>query len=350
MIPKHLIRRLSRDRVPISATIELTHHCNWRCVHCFVVNAEAVPCAELTTEEVQRVLGELHDLGSFFLCLTGGECLLRADFVDIVRCAADLGFAISISSNASLVTESLADELVAAHVIEFQCSLLGATPEVHDGITGIAGSHAAAWRGIDILRDKGINVFPKTPVMNRNFDDLEQIREQTKRYGLLWMTSCLLFPRWQGDREIAKLRISDEQMAELFRMQIRWSEEDKFDRNEDRVPDEEATSQCGAGVSTVTIEADGSVTPCQAYPTSAGNIREAALSEIWRQGAVFEELRTTYDQACTSADYDGPGANWLCPLFELREAGQGEGGAEELLRFNRIRLSQIGEDQGSARK
>ena len=76
---------------------ELTHRCNLRCQHCYIVRNNKK--AELTYKEICRVIDEVRKEGCLWLCLTGGEPLLREDFLDIYSYAYKKGFIITIFTN-----------------------------------------------------------------------------------------------------------------------------------------------------------------------------------------------------------------------------------------------------------
>ena len=77
-------------RRPIVGQFELTHRCNLRCRHCYIVNNHQK--RELTYVELCRIFDEVHAEGCLWLCLTGGDPLLREDFQDIYRYAYRKGF------------------------------------------------------------------------------------------------------------------------------------------------------------------------------------------------------------------------------------------------------------------
>ena len=66
---------------PINGQLEITLRCNLRCVHCYVIEDESKE--ELTLPEITNILDQIHQEGCLWLCLTGGEPLLREDFLDI---------------------------------------------------------------------------------------------------------------------------------------------------------------------------------------------------------------------------------------------------------------------------
>ena len=79
---------------PIHGQIELTYRCDFRCPYCYLK-----PCQsdnyynnELSFKEWKRIMGQLHREGCMSLTLTGGDPLLREDFVDIYSYAKAKGF------------------------------------------------------------------------------------------------------------------------------------------------------------------------------------------------------------------------------------------------------------------
>src|SRR4051812_26953539 len=88
--------------VPLGAHVDLTWRCNERCVHCYLDHEDP---AELTLDEIRRLLDSLADAGVFFLTLSGGEIFLRRDLEQIVAHARARSFDIKLKTNALLIGE-----------------------------------------------------------------------------------------------------------------------------------------------------------------------------------------------------------------------------------------------------
>ena len=87
------------QRAPISGTFELTMRCNLDCVHCYgrlPVDDEQSQCRELCFSEVCALLDDAAQAGCLWLLFTGGEPLVRPDFVDIYTYAKEKGFLITL--------------------------------------------------------------------------------------------------------------------------------------------------------------------------------------------------------------------------------------------------------------
>jgi HAD superfamily hydrolase (TIGR01490 family) len=82
----------TKNTIPLDVCLELTHHCNFRCQHCYIPDFLAPDL--LSTERVFGLLEELAEMGTLYLTLSGGEMLLRKDWYEIGRRARDLGFAL----------------------------------------------------------------------------------------------------------------------------------------------------------------------------------------------------------------------------------------------------------------
>ena len=72
-------------RVPVNATIEVTHRCPLTCAHCYnnlPMNDAGARAGEMTLDEHRHVIDELAELGCLWLLYTGGEIFARADFLE----------------------------------------------------------------------------------------------------------------------------------------------------------------------------------------------------------------------------------------------------------------------------
>ena len=159
------MERAAQHLVPFQVTLELTYRCNLSCKHCYV----DVPSRdELSFSEMKGILDQLARAGTLYLLLTGGEILVRHDFLAIARLARTLGFQLILLTNGTLMTPMMAEEIAKLKPLLVGVSLHGATPDTHDLITGRPGSFEATLRGTDLLRCSGVNVALHTVLMDSN--------------------------------------------------------------------------------------------------------------------------------------------------------------------------------------
>lgn len=107
----------------------ITGHCNYRCKHCYM-SAPDAKFGQLSHAQVMDIVQQLIDCGIRQVSLTGGEPLVRRDFLQIVDAllAGDIQIT-TIYSNGKLVTDELLDALAFRGIHpEFNMS--------HDGVEG----------------------------------------------------------------------------------------------------------------------------------------------------------------------------------------------------------------------
>lgn len=139
----------------------VTGKCNYRCKHCFLSAPENTG-EETTFEQCVHVVEQLAECGVTCLSLTGGECLVRSDFLPIVDKILEAGIHIAtIYSNGKLVKEPLLRELRHRGIFpEFNMSYDG--KGWHDWLRGMAGAEEAVLEAFSLCRSMG---FPTSAEM-----------------------------------------------------------------------------------------------------------------------------------------------------------------------------------------
>ena len=143
-------------RVHTDLRLSLTDRCNLRCTYC--MPAEGLPWLPkpelLTDDEIVRLVGIAAALGVRSVRLTGGEPLLRPGLPGLVARLAELGVALSVTSN-GLALGKLARPLADAGLRRVNVSLDTLRPERFAAMTRrdrwsdvVAGLEAAAAAGL----------------------------------------------------------------------------------------------------------------------------------------------------------------------------------------------------------
>ena len=105
-------KKVTEQRIPLSGSIDLTHRCNLRCIHCYLGNKEVINGKreeELSTTQWISIIDQITDAGCLYLLITGGEPLLRKDFGAIYRHAKTKGLMVTVFTNGTLITDDLLD-------------------------------------------------------------------------------------------------------------------------------------------------------------------------------------------------------------------------------------------------
>src|SRR5436305_3540798 len=145
-------QRALRMGVPLSVHLDVTYRCNERCIHCYLDHDDH---GEMTTAEIKDVLKQMADAGVFFLSLSGGEVMMRRDFLDIVEYARSLMFNVKVKTNAVMIGRDEARRLRQLGVEQIQISVYSHRPEVHDAITKLPGSLKRTMAAIKFLKAEG---------------------------------------------------------------------------------------------------------------------------------------------------------------------------------------------------
>ena len=147
--------RFYESRYIKSAHWSVTGRCNFCCRHCYM-SAPDAKFGELSHEETISIVDQLAECGIMSVSLTGGECLVRRDFLDIVDRLMGHGILIkTIYSNGALVNETLLSALDSRGIHpEFNMSFDG-VDGWHDWLRGIDGAAEMLDRAFKLCRQMG---------------------------------------------------------------------------------------------------------------------------------------------------------------------------------------------------
>jgi len=282
------IASVLKKRVPDQSSIGITMRCPNKCIHCGAADIIADP--ELSLDEVNRVVDESIELGSYLISFDGGEPMLRHDLADMVRHVdKSRAIATSFSSGYGLTPEK-AKELKAAGLYAVRISIDSPRQEEHERVRGRAGSYEDAMKGIDNALAAGILTDMFVVVSPDNIDELEDFYTLAENKGMHEMSlyEIIAVGRWL-DHEDETIGPND--VDRLGRFQ---KDKNKL-RDGPRItafpffmgPD---MFGCFAGRRWVHITSGGDVLPCAYTPLKFGNIRDEPLKDIWkRMGKTYRK-------------------------------------------------------------
>jgi MoaA/NifB/PqqE/SkfB family radical SAM enzyme len=160
----------------IRVTWEITHRCNFRCVHC-CTDADEAYRHELDESEALDVVDQLDSASVGALYISGGEVFVRDDIERIIEHASSKPniTKIKIATNGSLITPDLAEFLACQNLDSILVSLDGHTREINDEFRCYAGAYDDAVRAIELLSSAGVDVRVGTVIWKKNAEYLEEI-------------------------------------------------------------------------------------------------------------------------------------------------------------------------------
>ena len=282
---------------PMGALIELADRCNESCIHCYQVQGKK---GEMTTEQVFDLLDELAARGILMLTISGGEATLRRDYLQILRRARELRFAIKVFTNGLTMTEELAAALAELGVLDVQISIYSSKPERHDWITNVPGSWAKSTRGVRWLTDRGVRVLMKTPMFSINHDERDQLRQLAESLGAEVTFDLELLPREDGDRSNQQLTLDDDAYQTARRDTMRRLPVYENTDVPPAVDEKLAEPPCGIAARTVVVEPNGVISPCTQFQVPLGaTVDEALDGEATR---FLRSLRWKDIRGCRACD------------------------------------------------
>jgi len=210
--------RHAGKRIPISGSIELTFRCNNNCVHCYCnisANDRSEMAKEMNTFMINNIFDQITDEGCLYLLITGGEPLLRSDFREIYLYAKKKGLLITLFTNATMITEEMADFLSEWKPLSMEITLYGMTEETYEKVTGIPGSYRRCMDGIKRLIERNIPLELKTIAMSVNCHEIKDMKKYSEGLGIKFRFDPVLNSRLDGGKSPAYYRLSPDEVIML---------------------------------------------------------------------------------------------------------------------------------------
>ncbi|MBI5500967.1 MAG: radical SAM protein [Deltaproteobacteria bacterium] len=179
---------------PLLIAWELTRSCPLRCVHCRAAAGRGPFEGEFTTAEALRFVDNVASFAKPILILTGGEPMLRADFLEIARAAADRGLRPVAAPCGALVTEQACRDMKDAGIQRISLSIDGADAASHDAFRGVPGAFEQVLAAAKAARATGLEFQINTTVTRRNAADLPRLLDLALELGAVAFHPFLLVP------------------------------------------------------------------------------------------------------------------------------------------------------------
>jgi radical SAM protein with 4Fe4S-binding SPASM domain len=263
----------------------------------------------LSLAEALDVCQQLAALGCEDVVLSGGEAILRSDWVEISRQLVALHVRPSLITNGLLVDEVMARRIAEAGIRRVAVSVDGLR-EAHDTVRANPRSFERACRAVRLLVAGGLPVNVVTHVNRLNLPGLSALEDLVVSLRASVWRLQLGSPVGRLARH-PELTIRPEDLPAIAEFVVgakaRWrvpvSVGDNigyytaFEPALRRIPGAEGPEfwcGCSAGCLTMGIEANGNVKGClslQADRFIEGNVRDRPLREIWEREGAFSYTR-----------------------------------------------------------
>ncbi|HEX2834842.1 MAG TPA: radical SAM protein [Thermoanaerobaculia bacterium] len=338
-------------RIPVNGTIEISHRCPLECAHCYnnlPMGDSIARKRELSAAEHRRLLDELAELGCLWLCYTGGEIFARHDFLEIYAYAKEKGFLITLFTNATLITERIADFLAEHPPFDIEVTLYGRTKATYESLTGIPGSFEKCLRGIELLRARNLPLKLKTVALTINKHEVWSMKKFAADLGVEFKFDPMISPRIDCSAsplavrltpaDIVSLDLEDpERVSEWRRLALDCSPLPPVN------PEEAFLYDCGGGVNTFAIDPYGDLSICVLSHFDRYNVRDGSMREGWEKFLYgIRAKRQTRVTKCTRCALKGLCGS--CAANGELENGDAEAPVDFLCRTSHLRAEVFGID------
>lgn len=190
----HQEYRYFDNRFKETAHWSITGRCNYKCKHCFMSAPDAV-FGHASTEQCLEIIRQLAECGVRTVSITGGEPLVREDFMELVDALTEHGIVIaSILTNGALVNDALLDGLEARKQHPtFQMSYDG--KGWHDWLRGIDGAEEKVLDAFRLLQKRGYNTSSAMALHRGNLHTLRDTVNQLAEAGCSGLKVNVAFPQ-----------------------------------------------------------------------------------------------------------------------------------------------------------
>jgi radical SAM protein with 4Fe4S-binding SPASM domain len=289
--------RVWQGRRPLlgSLDLELTERCNNDCIHCCInlpMEDVAARRRELDFAHLKEILVEAAALGVLTVRLTGGEPLLREDFIDLYLCARRLGLKVLLFTNARLITPELADLFARIPPLEkIEVTVYGMTAQSYEAVSRVPGSYAEFWRGVGLLREREIPFVVKGARLPPNRGEMDAFEawaatlpamDSSPSYAMFFnLRSRRDAPA--KNRRIRGLRLAPADGVAILKTHANYRQEMREFCGKFMGPPGDRLFACGAGHAAC-LDPYGVLYPClplrhpsAAYDLKAGSLKDALV-------------------------------------------------------------------------
>jgi len=297
----------------------VTARCDQKCKHCYVYDNDTYNKElknELSYGDCIRILDDIHaTVTKVFkrelkINFSGGDPLLRSDFIDLLAKAKSKNIQIGILGNPHHITKKVAKDLYRIGLSGYQVSIDG-MEEIHDRIRG-KGSFNTTIKGIRTLKETGIPVAVMFTISKINQNDFLEVVKlcHIEKVNIFAFDSVV--PIGNADKNFV---LTAQEMREIMFQYFQLTQDLKESGSktsfrkkgnlwtllemelglETKLVNVSRKSAkicagCTVGINSLSILSNGDVYPCRRLPIKIGKFPEQTLKEVFL-GENLNKLR-----------------------------------------------------------
>lgn len=353
-IEELLCENATMNHIPINAILELTPHCNMNCAMCYV-RLSPKESSELggihSIEEWKSIAKQMHDAGTLFVLLTGGEPLLYPGFQELYLYLQQLGMIITINTNGTLIDEKWADFFEQHKPRRINITIYGKDSDAYKRLCNYADGYDKAVNAIQLLKERHVDVKVNGSATVFNENDCEKIIELAETLQVPWKIDTYMYPASRERKahfdestrltpsEAAKLRT---ELMKRRNYDFKEMAKDFLEKAKNAISeiDENNTISCRAGRSSFAINWQGYMRPCILVTQPEIPVFSSDFRTAWEQ-IVKETAMIRLSSKCrTCAMRD---VCQTCPACALLETGSYQGTPQYMCNYTNATIQYLEE-------
>lgn len=304
--------------------VEVTNYCLQSCVHCSSCAGPTV-CEYIPLPSIQRLIDETIPLGLESFTISGGEPLLYPWLADLMDYVHSKNVKLSLytcgvmkdgNGYLSAISDDMIDVIVKRCPEKMIFSVQGGSSQIHEQVSGIAGSFALTLQSIEKAVKRGLEVELHFVPMTINALDIEKVVAIADYFAIKKVSILRLVPQGRVQDEIvlppaAGLALKErvEELRQKYpqitlRLGAPFSCVNLTGNN------------CSAAQNKLLISATGEIYPCEAFKSLKGTrpkIYDHSIQEIWNHDALLQKIRLIPDMGVTNCT--------SCQMYSLCTGG-----------------------------
>lgn len=282
---KKIINRILGIKRPTIFMVETVLGCNLHCPEC-AIGGDLIsrPKGVLSFENFKIIADKIAPYAKYVYLFIWGEPLLNKDIFSMIEYTSRFART-SISTNGMLVTEEIADKLVAAGVSDIIVSIDGTTQEIYEQYR-VGGELEKALAALTYINNAKMKLHSKVHI-HPQFCVFKHNQHQMNEFEKI-CNAINLKPEFKAPYIRANSQYENSDIAKYTR--------ESFTNKDDY---EKVLSKCTAFNDALTINLDGSVVIC-CYDSSQqlvlGNIYDSNVKKIYNN-AQYTAIRNNAKEA-----------------------------------------------------
>jgi len=290
--------------------ISPTDRCNLNCKFCWRLEKpeSSEKDKELTIGEIKNILEDCKKLNVKTIDFTGGgEPFIREDIFGLIELAKSYGFEVTLTTNASFLTEEKIEELIKLKLDDICFSLESYDSKINDYLRG-EGTFEKSIESIKIFNKFKRNYSSKKPIIrvatvitNVNYKDLDGLVDLVSENNITAINFSVMF-EWESNKGIS-MRNEKDVLGVLKKLKNKIK---KLDLNSNinaiikhGLFEHDLPNFCFAPWEMVFINSKGEVLACctlaSYHENIIGNVKKNTFYDIW-SGEQMEKFRERIKQ------------------------------------------------------